>query len=105
MTTAAHSFLIILLGTLRFLDSSKHAACRQTINLFAQVLDPQTGELSHVFVHSSCSSKRVSAAAGGDAGAGTSLEKRSSGGELLMSKIQRQLLLQVLAAFVWSSTG
>jgi hypothetical protein len=33
------------------------------------------------------------------------LEKRSSGGELLMSKIQRQLLLQVLAAFVWSSTG
>ncbi len=58
-----------------------------------QVLDPQTGDLSHVFVHASCSSKRVAVGA-----AATAQKAAAAGGEMLMGKIQRQLLLQVLPA-------
>ncbi len=60
---------------------------------FAQVLDPQTSELSSVFVHASCGSKRVASTA--VQGAGAPMQRTASGGEPLMGKIQRQLLLQV----------
>ncbi len=60
--------------------------------LCIQVVDPQSGELSHVFVHASCGSKRVAAQGSGSRDA---LQRSASAGEPLMSKIQRQLLLQV----------
>ena len=67
---------------------------------FFQVLDPQSGELSHVFVHATCASKRVATAGAGgrDGGQRSSSSASAAGGEPLMSKIQRQLLLQVTRA-------